>query len=82
VTSVTSPAGQPVDAYVSGGALFVNWSGDTFAVNDVITIGFGVPEAPAWAMMLLGFAFLGFATSMGNHKWKRRLAPYANFCEV
>jgi hypothetical protein len=44
----------------------VNWQGDSFLANDIITITFdnnGVPEASTWAMMLLGFAGLGFAFS-------------------
>jgi len=64
VVSVSSPAGQPVAAHVSGGVLFVNWQGDSFLANDTITITFdnsGVPEPSTWAMMLLGFAGLGFA---------------------
>jgi hypothetical protein len=59
VISVTPPAGEPVDAYVSGGVLFVNWQGDSFKAGDTITIAFGAPEAPAWTMMALGFACLG-----------------------
>ena len=64
VVSVSSPAGQPVAAHVLGGVLFVNWQGDSFLANDTITITFdnnGVPEPSTWAMMLLGFAGLGFA---------------------
>jgi hypothetical protein len=73
VIDVTSPAGEPVAAHVSGGVLFVNWQGDSFSANDTITITFGVPEAPAWTMMLLGFAFLGAAAFMGNRRSKPRL---------
>jgi PEP-CTERM motif-containing protein len=60
---VSSPAGQPVTAHVSGGVLFVNWQGDSFLANDTITITFdnnGVPEPSTWAMMLIGFGGLGF----------------------
>jgi PEP-CTERM motif len=55
-----------VTAHVSRGVLFVNWQGGSFLANDTITINFdnnGVPEASTWAMMLLGFAGLGFAFS-------------------
>jgi hypothetical protein len=64
VVSVSSPAGQPVTAHVSGGVLYVNWQGDSFLANDTITITFdnnGVPEPSTWAMMLIGFLGLGFA---------------------
>jgi hypothetical protein len=64
VVGVTSP--QPVDAYVDGGVLFVNWEGTSFKAGDTITIAFGVPEVPAWAMMFLGFAFLGVARWYGT----------------
>jgi hypothetical protein len=59
VVSVTSPVGEPVDACVLGGVLFVNWEGDSFKAGDTVTIAFDVPEAPAWMMMALGFACLG-----------------------
>jgi len=58
VVSVTSPGGEPVDAYVLGGVLFVNWQGDSFKAGDTVTIAFGVPEVPVWTMMALGFACL------------------------
>jgi hypothetical protein len=61
VVSVTSPAGEPVDAYVSEGVLYVNWQGTSFKAGDTVTVAFGAPEASAWTMMLLGFAGLGFA---------------------
>jgi len=63
VVSVSSPAGEPVAAYVSGGVLYVNWQGDSFKADDEITISFAAPEAPSWAMMGLGFACLAFAAS-------------------
>jgi hypothetical protein len=59
VLSVTSPAGEPVGAHVSGRVLYVNWQGDSFKAGDTVTMAFGVPEAPAWTMMTLGFACLG-----------------------
>ena len=71
VVSVSSPAGQPVTAHVSGGVLFVNWQGDSFLANDTITITFdnnGVPEPSTWAMMLIGFAGLGFAFRQSRRK--------------
>jgi hypothetical protein len=70
VVGVTSP--EPVDAHVDGGVLFVNWQGDSFKTGDTITIAFGVPEVPAWAMMFLGFAFLGVARSIGDKRARAR----------
>jgi PEP-CTERM motif len=69
VVSVSSPAGQPVAAHISGGVLFVNWQGDSFLANDTITITFGgVPEPSTWAMMLFGFVSLGFAFRQSRRK--------------
>ena len=71
VVSVSSPPGQPVAAFVSGGVLFVNWQGDSFLANDTTTITFGlsaVPEPSTWAMMLLGLAGLGFAFRNSRRK--------------
>jgi hypothetical protein len=67
VVSVTSPVGEPVDAYVSGGVLFVNWQGDSFKAGDMVTVAFGAPEPSTWAMMLLEFAGLGYAGYRGRH---------------
>ena len=66
VVGVTSP--EPVGAHVVGGVLFFNWRGESFKTGDTITIAFGVPEVPAWAMMFLGFALLGVAPSIGNER--------------
>ena len=59
----------PVDAYVSGGELYINFSGVTqnsggTAVVDFTTMNDfnGVPESSVWAMMLIGFGGLGFAS--------------------
>jgi hypothetical protein len=65
VVSVTSPTGQSVDAYVSGGVLYVNWQGTSFNTGDTVTVGFAVPESSTSAMMLLGFAGLGYAGYRG-----------------
>lgn len=74
---MTPPAGEPVDAYVSGGVLYVNWQGDSFKAGDTITIAFGAPEASTWTMMALGFACLGAAA------FRRRAgAPTALFKPV
>jgi hypothetical protein len=63
VVSETSP--EPVNAYVSGGVLYVNWQGTSFNTGDTVTVAFGVPEPSTWAMTLAGFAFLGFAGYRG-----------------
>jgi hypothetical protein len=62
VSSVVTSGGQSVSAYVSAGTLFVNWEGQGFTSGDTVTINFAgaVPEPSTWAMLLLGFAGVGF----------------------
>jgi PEP-CTERM motif len=60
---------NPVTAYASGNSLFINWTGSGAGrVGDAITVEFtvggpvsAVPEPSTWALMLIGFAGLGFA---------------------
>jgi hypothetical protein len=52
--------------FVSGGVLYVNWQGDSFKTGDTVTVAFGAPEPSTWAMMLLGFAGLGYAGYRGR----------------
>jgi hypothetical protein len=59
---------NPVTAFVLGDSVYVNWAGaGGHDVGDSITITFSVgnpvaavPEPVTWAMMLIGFAGLGF----------------------
>jgi hypothetical protein len=44
-------------SYLTGGAIGVNWQG--VSANGEVVVG--VPETSTWAMMLGGFALLGFA---------------------
>jgi hypothetical protein len=58
----------PVSAFVSGDSLFVNWQGAGGQVGDTVQVNFtvsdnvvaSVPEPSTWAMMILGFAGIGF----------------------
>jgi len=62
IDSVVISGGQTVDASIVGGVLEVNWQGQIFAANDTVVINFAspVPEPSTWAMMILGFAGVGF----------------------
>jgi hypothetical protein len=59
---------NPIRAFVLGDSLYVNWEGAGGGqVGDSITMIFSVgnpvsavPEPSTWAMMLIGFAGLGF----------------------
>jgi hypothetical protein len=44
-----------------------NFVTDTFNINDTVNVTDPVPEPSTWAMMLIGFAGLGFAAH-----WRRR----------
>jgi PEP-CTERM motif-containing protein len=44
-----------------------NFRTDTFNINDTVNVTDPVPEPSTWAMMLIGFAGLGFAAH-----WRRR----------
>jgi hypothetical protein len=41
---------------------------DDFTFNTVTSVGQGVPEPSTWAMMLFGFAGLGFAVGRGKFR--------------
>ena len=62
VSSVVASGGQNISAWVSGDTLFVNWQGMGFASGNTVTVNFtsAVPEPSTWAMMILGFAGIGF----------------------
>ena len=61
--------GLPTGLAWTGNTITVNAAGDNLALGDTLTLNvkFGVtstvPEPSTWAMMLLGFAGLGFAAS-------------------
>lgn len=60
--TITSVSGVPfANAFSTGGSLGVSWAGQTFSPGDSvsITLGTGVPEPAAWALMLMGFAGIG-----------------------
>ena len=63
ITNVVS-VGHTVSASLVGGVLEVNWAGQTFAANDTVVVNFAspVPELSTWAMMILGFAGVGYMT--------------------
>jgi PEP-CTERM motif len=54
---------------VSGDSLFVNWQGAGGQVGDTVQVNFtvsdnvvtAIPEPSTWAMLLIGFAGIGFA---------------------
>jgi PEP-CTERM motif len=48
-------------SFVDPDATFMNAAGDVFSVPVLVPAGAPVPEPSTWAMMLLGFAGLGFA---------------------
>jgi len=62
IDSVVVSGGQTVSASIVGGILEVNWQGQTFAADNTVVINFAspVPEPSTWAMMILGFAGVGF----------------------
>jgi hypothetical protein len=62
INSVVISGGQTVNASFVSGVLEVNWQGQAFAANDTVVINFAspVPEPSTWAMMILGFAGVGF----------------------
>lgn len=68
VRSVTASNGQPVSAFLSSGVLSVDWQGVQFNTGDTVTVTFGVPEPGTWAMMLAGFAGLGFMGYRASRK--------------
>ena len=45
--------------YQSGGSIYINWTASSVDATSQITLT-GVPETSTWAMMLAGFAGLGF----------------------
>lgn len=72
ITSVTYPTDEPVSAFLSGGDLYVNFSGTHLVSGDIVTVDFSssvvTPEPSTWAMMALGFAALGLAGWRGSRK--------------
>jgi PEP-CTERM motif len=63
ITRVVFPSRQGGSAFLSGGALYVNWAGDQFIKGDTVTVDFAsVPEPSTWATFLMGFAGVGFAS--------------------
>ena len=68
----------PVSANVSGGNLFINFSGvsqqrgGTARINFTTAGGGAVPEPATWAMMLVGFGAMGTAL-------RRRARPQLAF---
>jgi hypothetical protein len=62
ITTVSVSGGQTVGASFAGGVLDINWQGQSFALGDTVVINFAsaVPEPSTWAMMILGFAGVGF----------------------
>jgi hypothetical protein len=63
----------PIGVSFAGTALSVNFGGAANEIGfDNVTLGAstpgGVPEAPTWAMMMLGFAGLGFAGYRASRK--------------
>jgi len=71
IDSVVISGSQTVSASIVGGILEVNWQGQTFAADDTVVINFAspVPEPSTWAMMILGFAGVGFMA------YRRRSKP-------
>lgn len=56
----------PLSTYLSGGSLFMNFSGVSTQAGGTARINFStvtgaVPEISTWAMMLLGFGAVGFS---------------------
>ncbi len=73
--SVTSATAVYTSAYLTSGAIGVNWAGQFYNGGSVTISSSGVPEPSTWAMMMLGFAGLGFA---GYRKANRaRTVPFA-----
>jgi hypothetical protein len=62
ISSVVISGGQTVNAAIVGGVLEVNWQNQLFAQGDTVVVNFSpaVPEPSTWAMLLLGFAGVGF----------------------
>jgi hypothetical protein len=61
--SVTSATAGYTSAYLTGGAIGVDWSGQLYNGGAVTVSASGAPEPSTWAMTILGFAGLGFAGS-------------------
>lgn len=59
--NVTSATAGYTSAYLTSGAIGVNWSGQLYNGGEVVIGASGVPEPSTWAMLMLGFASLGFA---------------------
>jgi hypothetical protein len=61
---VSYPTDEPVSAFLSGGDLYVNFAETHLVSGDTVTVDFSssvlTPEPSTWAMMLLGFAGLGY----------------------
>lgn len=62
ISSVIISGSQSVTAAIVGGVLEVNWQGQAFNAGDTVVVNFtaAVPEPSTWAMMIAGFAGLGF----------------------
>jgi PEP-CTERM motif len=59
--TVTSATAGYTSAYLTGGAIGVNFSGQLYNGGEVVIGASGVPEPSTWAMLMLGFGSLGFA---------------------
>jgi hypothetical protein len=70
IESIVISGGQTVTASIVSGILGVNWQGQIFEANDTVVINFAsaVPEASTWAMMIFGFAGVGFMAYCRKNK--------------
>ena len=70
---VTFDGGGITGSILGGGEAAVNWQG-AFPDGGEVIVSTGIPEPSTWAMMLLGFAGLGFA----GYRQRRKLASAAS----
>jgi hypothetical protein len=56
------------------GAVALAFSAATAASADVYGLNLGIPESSSWAMMLIGFAGIGYAAFRRGGKRPERLA--------